>query len=261
MRFGVCIGTDMSCLSKLQEYGYDYAEINLSGIANWTEEQVEDARREMVRTGIFAETCNGFFFSFEKGYLTGDTVDLAALEEYIRRALGKASRLGLQVAVIGSGAARTILDESRREEGEEQFARVLRLAGDVGTEFGVKIVIEPLRYEECNTVNTVADGVAMCRRANHPNVFVLADFYHVSMTGESLDASRTCGSMLQHVHLARNDPDRRMPLEAADAADCARWAAALRENGYNARITLEGAFGDDWNDTVQRMRPVLKVFE
>ena len=47
MRFGVCIGTDMSCLSKLQEYGYDYAEINLSGIANWTEEQVEDARREM----------------------------------------------------------------------------------------------------------------------------------------------------------------------------------------------------------------------
>ena len=261
MRFGVCIGTDMSCLSKLQEYGYDYAEINLSGIANWTEEQVEDARREMVRTGIFAETCNGFFFSFEKGYLTSDRVDLAALEEYIRRALGKASRLGLQVAVIGSGAARTILDESRREEGEEQFARVLRLAGDVGTEFGVKIVIEPLRYEECNTVNTVADGVAMCRRADHPNVFVLADFYHVSMTGESLDAIRTCGSMLQHVHLARNNSDRRMPLEAADAADCARWAAALRENGYNARISLEGAFGDDWNDTVQRMRPVLKVFE
>ena len=65
MRFGVCIGADMHNLAKLREYGYDYAEINLSGIANWTPEQVEEARAEMVRTGIFAETCNGFFFSFE----------------------------------------------------------------------------------------------------------------------------------------------------------------------------------------------------
>ncbi len=37
--------------------------------------------------------------------------------------------------------------------------------------------------------------------------------------------------------------------------------AKLREYGYNARISLEGAFGDDWNDTVQKMRTVLKVFE
>lgn len=261
MRFGVCIGADMSSLDKLQEYGYDYAEINLSGIANWSEEQVEEAWQAMERTGIYAETCNGFFFSFEKGYLTGDTVDFAALEEYIRRALGKASRLGLQVAVIGSGSARTVLDESRREEGEEQFARVLRLAGDIGAEYGVKIVIEPLRYEECNTVNTVADGVAMCRRANHPNVFVLADFYHVSMTGESLETIRTCGSLLQHVHLARNNKDRRMPLDPEDQADCARWAAALKANGYDARISLEGAFGDNWDDTIKRMRRVLTAFE
>lgn len=261
MRFGVCIDTDMSRLAKVREYGYDYAEINLSGIADWTEEQVAEARAEMERTGIFAETCNGFFFSFEKGYLVSEQVDFAMLEAYMRRALDKASRLGLQVAVIGSGSARTILDESRREACEEQFARVLRLAGDVAAEYGVKIVIEPLNHKECNTVNTVEEGLAMCRRANHPNVFVLADFFHVSMSGESLEAIRTCGTMLQHIHLARNNPDRQMPLDPQDREDCIRWAAALKENGYDSRISLEGIFGEDWDGVVQKTRSVLTVFE
>ena len=261
MRFGVCIGADMTKLELVKKYGYDYAEISLSGIADWTEEQIEDARQQMERLGIWAEACNGFFFSFPDGYLTSDEVDFAVLEEYIRRALGKGARLGLKVAVIGSGKARKILDESRRAAGEEQFAKVLRLAGDIAAEFGIKIVIEPLCYEECNTVNTVADGIAMCKLANHPNVFVLADFFHVAMTGESLDAVRTCGSLLQHTHIARSNRDRQMPVNPEDRADCEKWAAALRENGYTGRMSLEGGMGNDLNDTLPKTRQVLRLFE
>lgn len=261
MRFGVCIGTDMSKLETIKRLGYDYAEICLSDLSKWTDEQVEAARCEMERLGIWAEACNGFFFGFDQGYLTGETVDLAALEEYTRMALGKAARLGLKVAVIGSGKARSILDESKRAEGEQRFAQVLRMAGDVAAEFGITIVIEPLRQSECNLVNTVADGIAMCRLANHPNVFVLADFFHVGMSGESLDAIRTCGDMLRHTHIARNNPDRQMPVNPEDMPDCLRWAAALKENGYSARMSLEGGMGNDWVKTAEKMREVLKVFE
>lgn len=261
MRYGVCINTDMRCLAKLQEYGYDYAELNLSRVADMTEEQIEAARAEMERTGIWGEACNGFFFSFADGYLSSNEVDFAVLEEYIRRALGKAKRLGTQVAVIGSGRARMILDESRREEGEEQFAKVLRLAGDIGAELGIKIVIEPLRPQECNTITTVAEGLAMCKRANHPNVFVLADFYHVFMSGETLDAIRTCGSMLQHCHIARSNEDRQMPVNPEDLPACKEWAAALKENGYDLRISMEGGMGENWDETCIKMREVFKVFD
>ncbi len=261
MRFGICINGDTSLIAKTKEYGYDYVEIALFEFAKFSDEKIEELRAEMQELGIWAETANCFFFGFEKGDLTSENIDFAAIEEYVRMAFGKASRLGLKVAVIGSGAARSILDESKREEGEENFAKVLRLAGDIGAEFGIKIVIEPLNQKECNEINTVAEGIAMCQRANHPNVAVLADFFHVAMSGEGLDTIRTCGDVLQHVHIARGYEDRNMPIKPEDAADVAAWAAALKENGYNDRISLEGGMWNDWDGTAIKMRKVLEAFE
>ncbi len=261
MRYGICIGDDVSKLSMLKDLGYDYAELNLSAVVNWSEEKIAETRAEMDRLGLYAESGNGFFFGLEDGSLSAKVVDFDGIADYIRRLMKNASRLGLKVAVIGSGRARHIMDESRRADGELQFAKVLRIAGDIGAEYGVKIVIEPLQKKECNQVNTVADGLAMCKLANHPNVFVLADFFHVSMNGESMDAIETCGALLQHIHIARNNTDRQMPVNVEDQADVARWAAALKKNGYDLRISLEGGMGDDFRETAKKMREVLKAFD
>lgn len=261
MRFGSCCSNHFEQLAKLKEYGYDYVELYLAGVATMPDEDIEKVRAQMDELGIYGETANGFFFSFDKGYLTSPDVDFAVLEEYIRRAFSKGSRLGLKVAVIGSGTARHILNEDDRDAAEERFAQVLRLAGDIGAEFGIKIVIEPLQYKETNLVNTVADCLAMCERTNHPNVGALADFFHVSMTKEGLDTIRTCGDKLWHIHIARNNTDRQMPIMPEDQADVAAWAAALKENGYDARISMEGGMWEDWDDTVKKMRQVLAQFE
>ncbi len=261
MRFGVCIDTNSQALLKLKKYGYDYAEANLSALANLSDKDFAAFAKAVEQSGLQVESCNGFFFNYDLGYLTSDKVDFSELEKYIRKALERATSLGLKVAVIGSGRARHILDESNREAAEERFAQVLRLAGDVADKYDVQIVIEPLNRKETNLVNTVADGLALCERVDHPRVSVLADFFHVSMSGESLDAIRTCGDKLRHVHIARNNPDRQMPINPEDEADCIRWAAALKENGYNARISLEGGYGKDWDDTMKKMRQVLTHFE
>lgn len=259
MKFGACIGTDAGKLEKLKEYGYDYAEFALNGIADWSQEKVDAMRAEMARTGIWGEACNCFFAGGEEGWLTDEKVDFAAVEKYIRRALSKGAQLGLKVAVIGSGRARMVKNEADRAACEERFLKVLRLAGDIGAAYGVRIVIEPLQRGECNLINTVADGVDMCRRAGHENVAVLADFYHVFMNGETLDAVRTAGKMLCHTHLARANADRAMPLSAEDRPALIEWAAALRENGYDARMSLEGSMGD-WDTTAKEMRPVLDAY-
>lgn len=261
MRFGICINGDPSLIAKTKDYGYDYVEIALADFAKFSDEKIEELRAEMQQLGIWAETCNCFFFGFQKGDLTSANIDFAAIEEYIRMAFGKASRLGLKIAVIGSGVARCILDVDKREEGEENFAKVLRLAGDIGAEFGVQIVIEPLNQKECNEINTVAEGIAMCKRVNHPNVAVLADFFHVAMSGEGLDTIRSCGDVLKHVHIARGHEDRNMPVKPEDQADVAEWAAALKDNGYDSRISLEGGMWGDWDGTAIKMREVLKAFE
>ncbi len=261
MRFGICIGGDRTLIPKVKQYGYDYIEIALADFSKFSDEEIEEIRQQLDELDIRVETANGFFFGFERGYLTGDNVDFAGLEAYTRMVLAKGKKLGLELAVVGSAAARSIVNEAKREQGEETLAKVFRLLADIGEELGVRIVIEPLNPKECNEINTVADGIKMMKQVNHPNLCVLADFFHVAMSGEGLSTIETCGDALQHVHIARGHEDRNMPTLPEDAADCAAWAAALKKNGYDKRISLEGDMWDDWDDTVIKMREVLKVFE
>ena len=261
MRYGACIGTNFEKLEKLAQFGYDYAEINLSAIADWEEARIEEVRREMERTGIWAEACNGFYSALPEGALTDEKADFAALEEYVRRALGKAVRLGVKTAAVGSGKARMILDESRRKEGMAQYEKALLLAARVGAECGVTMAVEPLGPQECNTVNTVSEGLALCRRLSHPNLFVMGDFFHMFMAGEDPEILCRGAGLLRHLHIARANADRLMPVFPEDEKTVQKWAAVVKKSGYNGRISLEGGMGDDWDETARKMRKVLQLFE
>lgn len=258
MRYGVCIGSHAEKLRVLKDCGYDFAEVTLSAIADWNEEQIAAFCAESERTGIFAEAANGFF-AFPEGSLTGADADFSAIEAYTRRALRNAARLGVKVAVLGSGKARKIPDDTDREAGTERFCRVLRIAGTVGAEEGIGIVIEPLNPAETNLVNSVAEGLELCRRTNHPNVSVLADFYHMAVVGEEPDILGACGTQLHHVHLAA--PDRQIPTDPAQMPLAAAYAAQLKKIGYDRRISLEGNFTADWEENARKTRAFLKLFD
>lgn len=260
MRYGVCTNIDKYKLEKLKGYGYDYVELQLCNIFNMTDEEVEDFRKECDRTGMYVEAVN-FFFPYGGGYLVKPGIDFGEIEKYLHVALSKAQRLGTKVAVIGSGGARTIPDDVKWEDGEAQFAKVLAFSGEIAKQYGIEVVIEPLFTGNSNFIHTVAEGIDICKKANHPNVFVLADFFHVFMSGESLETIENCGDMLRHVHIARANADRQMPIFPEDKPYCEAWAKALKKNGYNGRISLEGAIGEDWDGTIIKTREALKVFD
>lgn len=46
------------------------------------------------------------------------------------------------------------------------------------------IVVEPMRRQECNFINTVVEGTAIVGKVNHPNVHLLFDVYHMLQNGE-----------------------------------------------------------------------------
>ena len=94
MRFGACVGTDVSKIDILKKYGYDYVEMSLAGVSGWSEEKIAEVRAKMDETGIYLEATNGFF-GFPESYLVSDQLDLERVEEYTRRALSKATKLGL----------------------------------------------------------------------------------------------------------------------------------------------------------------------
>ena len=259
IRFGACVGTDIAKISALKQAGFDYAEASLSAVAAMSDGEFGAFASHAAAAGLSVEATNGFFPTDLR--LVGENVDCAAITAYTEHALSRAAWLGVRVAVLGSGKSRAIPEGFDRNTAERQFVHVLRLCGEIAEKYGIIIAIEPLRTAECNFINTVADGLEICSCIGHPNVRVLADFYHVYMNGEPLDAVANSNGMLAHVHIARANPDRLYPHCEADLPACSLWAQALRDCGYSGRISLEGSSGDDFAAMLEKTKTPLSLFK
>lgn len=255
MKFGVCGG--MNRLPSIIGTGYDYIELNFSKLALMSEEEFIALREELARRNFRAEAFNGFFKS--DVCLYGEGADLNAIAAYCETAFSRAAQLGGAVAVLGSGGARAIPLGMTREEAEEQFCRVLTVCGDVALKYGMRIAIEPLRACECNFINLVSEGAAICRRVNHPAVKLLVDFFHFWCGEEPLSNIADAADLLIHAHLARPNLDRCMPREE-DRETVALWAQALRDIGYTGRLSLEGKQAEDFEAGIAATRAYLNLF-
>ena len=255
MKFGVC--GNLSRVPVIQEAGYDYVELKFSALALMPEEEFVALREELARRKFRAEAFNGFFKA--DVCLYGEGADLNAIAAYCETAFSRAAQLGGDVAVLGSGGARAIPEGMTGEEAEAQFCRVLTVCGDVALKYGMRIAIEPLRASECNFINLVSEGAAICRRVNHPAVKLLVDFFHFWCGEEPLSAIDEAADVLIHAHLARPNLDRTMPKEE-DRATVAEWANALRRIGYTGRLSLEGSHGSDFETSVRNAKDYLALF-
>ncbi len=252
MRFGVCTGLEQ--LQAVIDAGYDYIELSLMKLAALEEQEFLQWKKMLEASPVKAETTN-VFFPFDIP-LVGPEADHKRAREYTNKALARAAELGIKICVLGNGTARNVPEGFDPKEAEQQLMQVLRQTGDIAQTYGITIALEPLREKETNLINTVAEGLALCRKVNHPAVKCLADFYHALCNEESMNAIENAGEMLVHTHLACYN--RCMPANEADVALCETWAAALANCGYDARISLEGRFGDDFAGTIKTALPILK---
>lgn len=256
IKIGAC--GDISTISSAERAGYAYLEYSFQNLAKMNDEEFAKAESYLNDVNIKVEACNGYFSPDIA--LIGDNVDFEFIEQYSRRGMERAKKLGCEVVVIGSGKARNIPDNIPFEKGFEQFAKVVCLCADIAKEYGISVVVEPLNVNETNLINTVADGLELCKAANNENVKALADFYHVFMNNEGLDGVYAAGKQLAHTHLARPNENRRTP-KAEDKETLALWAKALKDIGYSGRLSLECIFESDYEADLKNAREFMKVFE
>lgn len=254
MKYGVCGRIDK--LPILKKHKYDYIELNFSDMVFSDEAQFGETYDAIEHYGLPAECYNCFFKSDIK--LNGD-IDYDFIASYAEKGFSRAKTLGGKIAVLGSGAARRIPDGYQRENAVKQFVRVLNICGEIAGKHGMTLAVEPLNIHETNFINTVAEGIEICKLADNENVKCLVDFFHVYMNGETTDAVKNSAGMLCHAHIARPNPDRRAP-SMADISECSAWAEALKACGYTARISLEAKFSPDFEQEVLEARRVLDVF-
>lgn len=260
MRIGICT-TNENQWKAIKENGYDYIEMQFQRIAKITDEEFENMKKLHSECGLDVETAMSFFTSDFKIYAydpeTGDGTDefennLEHVRQYSELGLSRAAQLGLKIVVVGSGTNRRIPDDMNHDVAIEQFLRVLAVIGDVAAKYGVQVAIEPLNKNETNLVTTLAEGLEICRKLKHPNVYVLNDFYHSHIENESYDALRDAGELLIHTHIS--DYDRTCPTLEKDGACLIPAVQELVNTGYDARMSYECAYKPDFNTAIANSR-------
>lgn len=240
-RFGVCTGAEN--LEALERAGYDYVELAVAGALK--PEQLEDEVmptliEQFDRSSLKAEAYNVFLPGDLR--VVGEGVDEVRQERYFQSAFARAARLGGQVVVFGSGAARRIPDGFSPETAQMQTVEFSRHAAEAAARQNLRVAVEPLNAGECNQILSVQEGTALVRAVDHPNFGVLSDLYHVTKGGQSFEETRDAGAFLTHVHIA-GAQDRRAPV-GEDQDYLTAFFRVLKEMGYAGRISVEGNWGD-----------------
>ena len=107
---------------------------------------------------------------------------------------------------------------------------------------GTLLLLEPLNRYETHFIRRLEQAVAVCEKVAHPNLKIMADFFHMSIEEADIPlAIRNAGNWIAHVHLA--DSNRLLPGQGH--TDFKSGFAALKEIGYTGYMALEcGIMGD-----------------
>ncbi len=238
-KFGVCTRVDNDSL--LNSIGYDYIEEGVRKllIPSKSDEEFKKILYKAKQCKLKTYACNGFLPGELKS--TGPKAVHDQIMEFATTAFRRAKEAGVKVIVFGSGGSRRIPEGFDTQKAKEQFVSLLKQMGPVAKKHKVTIVIEPLRSKECNFINRVDEGLEIVKEVNHPNILLLADFYHMMQENESAESIVKADKYLAHVHIAENR-DRATPGYYKE--DFTEYFKALKTIGYKGRVSVEARIMD-----------------
>ncbi len=246
MRIGVCCSPDQAPAAL--DAGADYLEVAGARLAT-------DAAYRISLAGHPIEASNLFFPGGLELYRQVDEA-LAHAREVLRYG----SALGVQVAVIGSGAARKSSPPLTAGEANSKFVEIVGQIARLAPEYGVPVAPESLQREETDVGNDLG---RLARALRVVGVGYTADAFHVLKEWDfnGREGGRETPSQAHwedqlpflplHVHfapLSRRPPTENDPILAA-------FVGRLRALGYAGRVSLEC----NWSDFAAEIGPALEA--
>jgi sugar phosphate isomerase/epimerase len=259
MRFGCCLnllstkpdGIGIEFVEAVARAGFDYAELPLAEMMRLSDKDFDALLERVKKSGVRCEACNNFFPKTLR--LTGDEAEADAAFAYAREALGRAAALGASAVVFGSAGARMAPEGFPKGRALQQLLRLIRAFAPVAEAHGITIVVEPLRRQECNIVNTFREACRLAREVGLGNVKALVDFYHFSEEYEPVEhIEKTGAQYLRHVHFAR--PGARVFPADIEEFIYEPFIDALKAVGYDGRVSLEAYTKDFEKDAAVALK-------
>ena len=254
IRLGVCTGP--ANVDKVAQIGFDYIEFGLASIAAMTEEEFNALAQKMDESPIKAEAYNGMLPASVP--VTGPNVNASQQHEYLELAFSRGAAIGVKLVVFGSGGARAVPEGWSFARAWRQLTDFLELAAEYAEKYDIVIALEPLRSSECNILNYVSEGTALCGIVNHPYITVLGDFFHMYLGSEPWEHLARAGEKLSHIHIC--NPVGRLFPAVGDGFDYESVIKVLKDMGYKGDISVEASAKDLEKDSyaaAEAIKPLL----
>lgn len=251
MNFGIC--ASFRDVLKLPDITFDYLEENVQRflVPEQPQAYFEELLAEAHALPIPIEAANVLLPSNLPLIATPtQQVDTLRLERYIKTVLQRAQQVGIRRIVFGSGGARACPPGYNRQDAVQQIGHHLATWSEWAREHDVQFVLEPLRYEETNILNTVAESGALVAQVASSGARLLIDTYHMACNREAPETISPYLSLLAHVHVAEQQ-DRAAPGRHGE--DMRPYFSVLRQGGYDQRISIEC----NWRDFPSEVNPAI----
>jgi D-psicose/D-tagatose/L-ribulose 3-epimerase len=235
VQVGYC--TTLRNVEAARAAGFDYVELSTSEIAALSDADFEQAAARIQQAGIPVPATNLFLPATLK--VTGPAIDRDQQMAYVSKAFARLARLGTQIVVFGSGGARQIPDGFPKGQAFQQLVEFGRRIAPEARARGITIAVEPLRHEETNIINSAAEGLSLVNAIGDPNFQLMIDFYHLASEKEDPAVIVRAGSHIRHLHTA--NPNGRVFPRTWEEYEYAPFFAALRQLGYDKRISVEAS--------------------
>ncbi len=235
MKFGIC--ASFRDILTLNTITFDYLEENVQRflVPEQPQAYFEALLAEARTLPIPIETANVLIPSDLPLVATlTRPVDTVRLERYIKTVLQRAEQVGIRVIVFGSGGARAC------PSGYDQHDAVQQIG--------------PLRYEETNVLNTVAESGVLVTQLTPSGARLLIDTYHMACNREAPETMAPYLSLLAHVHVAEQQ-ERAAPGKHGE--NFRPYFSVLRQGGYDQRISIEC----NWNDFPSQVNQAIAVLK
>ena len=217
MRYGVCFGVEEAdYVFVAEKAGFDYVECSFRGLARADENVFNQYCDKLKQTSLLCEAANCFIPG--DLLLIGPEYNEEKLREYIETGMRRGCGIGLKNVVFGSGGARSLPEGFSYRNGFLQLGAFLReVASPIAAKYGMNIVIEPLRPNECNFIHTLNEGVMLAALSGCDNISTLADLYHMVGSNDTYDNLRQLRGCIRHAHISypavRNGRNRVYPAD------------------------------------------------
>jgi sugar phosphate isomerase/epimerase len=246
------ISTSISNNGILEAAGYSFVEENVREFLIPAEaDSVFEQKLEFLKQSkLPIEVCNSFLPGNLK--CVGPSPFHEDILKFGEVAFKRAQQAGIKIIVFGSGGARRIPDGFSRDEAKSQFIIICSHLAILAQKYNVVITLEPLNSQECNFINSLAEGAEIVQKINHQNFWLLADIYHMLKENESPSNITKYGHLLYHTHIAEKT-GRTAP--GVNNEDFTPYFKALKEIKYEGRMAIECS----WKNLETEASTALKV--